>query len=434
MRLNLRNRIMLTFVLVIVALAVVSGALGIIFIDRYTVAEEQRRVGVDLKSAWSVVDSRFDELATLVNVLSTGKRVSDAYRDPASETSRVSLEAVRMQFKLDFLGLTDARGRVILRTRPPYRTDDLLVNDTLIAQALKGENRTGFQILPAGRLAAEGGDLEERAFIVFETTPKAKPRARETESAGLVIMAASAVTDATGEVQGVLYAGILLNRNHALVDQIRSVVFEDQNLNGRPVGTVTIFQWDVRVATNVILPGGNRALGTRVSAEVYDRVLENSQGWYSRAFVVDDWYISAYDPIRDVDDKVVGILYVGVLARKFDEIRSNLWTIYGGFSAAGAILVVLAGTVFAGRLTRTVGRLAEGTVRIAGGELDLRLREPKADDELRDLTRAFNSMASSLKERDEKLGAARTELETTNTKLQRINQNYLDMLEFVSTS
>lgn len=90
--------------------------------------------------------------------------------------------------------------------------------------------------------------------MAFEPTPKAKPRAKSVETSGLAIMASAPVTDAGGRVVGAIYAGVLLNRNNVLVDEIRSSVFEDKKINNRPVGTVTIFQWDVRIATNVFCP------------------------------------------------------------------------------------------------------------------------------------------------------------------------------------
>ena len=432
MRMNLRNRILLNFVLVILAFAVIGALLGIFFINRTTVEEEQRRVGVDLRSAWSVLQGRCNELSILVGVLGTGKRAAGAYAANDGSGTRVSLEAARRQFGLDFLALTDETGRVILRTLEPFKTGDDLSNDPFVRAALGGNNLAGFQIFSADRLRSEGGDLEERAFMAFQPTPMAKPRAKEVESSGLVIAAAAPVKDPVGRVMGVIYAGILLNRNHDLVDHIRSIVFEGQVLDGRPVGAVTIFQWDVRVATNVILLNGNRALGTRVSAEVYDQVLENNRSWYSRAFVVNDWYISAYDPIKDVEGRVVGILYVGVLAKKYDQIKENLWKIYGGVSLVGALLVVLVGLIFARRLTSAVEQLADGARRIAEGEPGLRVNEPDSDDELRDLTRAFNSMSHSIFDREERLKAARENLEQANAALERVNRNYLDMLSFVS--
>ncbi len=41
-------------------------------------------------------------------------------------------------------------------------------------------------------------------------------------------------------------------------------------------GTVTIFQKDVRISTNVNDKDGNRAIGTRVSEAVYNQVLVNA--------------------------------------------------------------------------------------------------------------------------------------------------------------
>ena len=95
---------------------------------------------------------------------------------------------------------------------------------------------------------------------------------------------------------------------------------------GRPVGTVTFFLDDVRVATNVMLDAGTRALGTRVSQEVKERVLDQGQRWADRAFVVNDWYISAYEPIVDINGNRVGILYAGYLEAPF---RTALWKALG---------------------------------------------------------------------------------------------------------
>ncbi len=195
---------------------------------------------------------------------------------------------------------------------------------------------------------------------------------------------------------------------------------------------MTIFQWDCRIATNVILPNGNRAIGTRVSEEVYDKLLENGLPWYDRAFVVNDWYLSAYDPIHDVEGKVIGILYVGVLSQQYDDLKWALWKVYGTISVGVGIFVLAVGLIFARRLTGSISGLADAARTIAGGNLDLNVKEPKADDEVKDLTRAFNVMAVRLKERDEKLRNAYAALEQTNYSLQELNRNYMDMLGFVS--
>lgn len=432
MRIPLHKRIFLNFVLIIALFGILGAVLSAVLINRTTLDEAQRRVRLDLRSAWDVLHNEMDRLQLFVTVLSTGKRVDDAYAIPDSPANRVALEEVRRQCGLDFLSLTDSKGQVLVRSLEPHKTGDYLSNDPFVSGALKGETRKGIVLLSQQRLRDEGGNLEERAFMVFEPTPKSKVRAKSSESSGMALVAASPVLDDGGKVIGALYAGLLLNRNHGLVDKIRSIVFEDKMYQGQPLGTVTIFQWDCRIATNVILANGNRAIGTRVSEEVYDKVLENGLHWYDRAFVVKDWYLSAYDPIHNIDGKVVGILYVGVLAKQYDDLKWDLWKLYGAISGGVGIFVLAIGLIFARRLTGSISRLAEAAGKIGGGNLDFSVQEPKADDEVKDLTQAFNLMAASLKERDETLRATHSALERSNKSLEETNRNYLDMLGFVS--
>jgi len=432
MRIPVYQRVFLNFVLVIVLFGVMVAILSASLISRNTLNEAQRRVSLDLRAAWSIIQAEVDSLRLFAEVLTGGRRVANAYADPRSSAYRAALEAVRRKCGFDFLSLTDNQGQVIVRTLEPYRTGDYLSNDPMIRQALQGKTLSGFVLLGSQRLHSEGGDLEERAFMVFKPTAKAKPRAKTSESSGMALMTCAPVRNEEGTVIGTLYAGVLLNRNHALTDKIRSIVFEDRTYDGRDLGTVTIFQWDARIATNVMTADGNRAIGTRVSGDVYDKVLENDRNWYDRAFVVNDWYISAYDPIHDIEGKRIGILYVGVLARKYDDIKRSLWKLYGAVSIGVVLFVLAVGLIFSRRLTGSLSRLADAAVRIAGGDLDSTVPEPTTDDEVRDLTRSFNAMASSLRDRDERLRKANTELESANTSLQRINANYLDMLGFVS--
>ncbi len=93
-----------------------------------------------------------------------------------------------------------------------------------------------------------------------------------------------------------LVGGILINRNYEIVDKIRTTVFKGESYKGQQLGTATIFQDDVRISTNVRNADGSRAIGTRVSAEVAEAVLKRGDTWRSRAFVVNEWYISAYAP------------------------------------------------------------------------------------------------------------------------------------------
>ena len=430
MRMTLRARVSVTFVLLIALVALSAGVIGAVLLSRTTLDEAQRRVNFNLRVAWAVVNAEHDRANLLVEIVST--RVALAHGSLDWSALRSELEAKRIQAGLDFFTLTDAKGRVILRSLQPYNTGDDLSNDPFVRRALQGQGSSGFTTLPKERLAREGGDLIQRAFLAFEPTPKAKPRPQDSESSGMARISCTPVRGQGGMIIGALYGGNLLNRDYGLVDRIRSTVFKDELYKGRPMGTVTIFQWDVRIATNVLKANGNRAIGTRVSAEVYDQVLENNRSWYDRAFVVNDWYLSAYDPIADVDGKVIGILYVGMLERPYVDIRRELWRLYAGLSLVAALVVLAVGLVFARRLTGSLAQVAHAASEVAAGDLDHVVPMPPNADEVRDLTVAFNTMTTSLRDRDVRLRAANAELEDANTRLQRLNANYMDMLGFVS--
>ncbi len=111
-----------------------------------------------------------------------------------------------------------------------------------------------------------------------------------------------------GQLLGVLYGADLLNRRSELVDSIRREVFPDEKYEGKNIGTVTIFQGGLRIATNVIAEDGSRAVGTRMSEAVYDEVIHRGRIWSKPAFVVNDWYITAYEPIRDPSQRVIGAI------------------------------------------------------------------------------------------------------------------------------
>ena len=51
------------------------------------------------------------------------------------------------------------------------------------------------------------------------------------------------------------------------------------------------------------------------------RCSERGSTWLDRAFVVDDWYVSGYQPLTDGAGQRVGMLYVGYLERPFTQVE-----------------------------------------------------------------------------------------------------------------
>lgn len=102
---------------------------------------------------------------------------------------------------------------------------------------------------------------------------------------------------------GKLLAGDgILNGNSELVDRITALVG----------GTVSIFQGDTRIATNVRLPDGSRAIGTQLGFEpARDTLFKHHKNYRGEAHILGEPYVTAYNVIQNPDGEVIGLLQVG---------------------------------------------------------------------------------------------------------------------------
>jgi two-component system NtrC family sensor kinase len=251
-------------------------------------------------------------------------------------------------------------------------------------------------------LGRESSRLPEAAEVDLVDTRGARPLDETVETNGLVLVGAAPVLDTGGRVIGALYGGQLLTRRYEIVDRIKATLFEGAQYDGRDVGTSTLFLGDVRIATNVLNEDGLRAIGTRVSQEVYDRVVAGGERWVGRAYVVNDWYVAAYAPLRDHDGRVVGMLYVGTLEQPYADLRLRTSLIFLGITLAAVVLAIAVSYIFSRRLSRPVRALVEASRRVAAGDLDARV-QVSSNDEIRELAASFNTMAASLRARDAQL-------------------------------
>ncbi|MFZ5434467.1 MAG: methyl-accepting chemotaxis protein, partial [Calditrichota bacterium] len=118
------------------------------------------------------------------------------------------------------------------------------------------------------------------------------------------------------------------------------IVDEVSELSG---ATCTIFQKMtdqgdmLRVATNIQTKEGSRAIGTYIPAtepggkrnEVISTVMRG-ETYRGRAFVVNAWYLTAYEPIMDNRGDVVGMVYTGVKQEAVESLRKAIYDIKVG--------------------------------------------------------------------------------------------------------
>jgi two-component system NtrC family sensor kinase len=421
---SLRSKLIFSFLLVVLAGGLASSIIGTYMVGNTIMAEAQKKVRHDLDSAWMVYQEKLRRIQDVLHLTAKRDLIMRAATGGQVEVLRQELERVRIDYGLDILIITDKKGVVLTRTRTPYQAGDFQGNDEMVRRALKKEIVAATEIIPQEELAKEGPELVRQVYMEFVPTPKAKERPDTRETSGMMLKAAVPILDINNNILGVLYGGNLLNRNYEIVDKIKDIVFKGERYKGKDTGTATIFQWDLRISTNVKDKSGLRAIGTRIARDVYDQVLENGRAWIDRAFVVSEWYIAAYEPIRNIKGEIIGILYVGTLEEPYTDLRNNVIYSFFGVAFLGLVLVLFLAFFITRSITRPIGELVKATEVIAGGDFSHEV-SIQSKDEVGHLAFSFNRMIRTLK-------ATMEELYVLNNKLQELNRHYLEMVGFIT--
>lgn len=110
------------------------------------------------------------------------------------------------------------------------------------------------------------------------------------------------------EAPAIYFGQTKINNNFELVDKVVKNNF----------GTATIFVKNgdeyIRVATNVRMDGGSRAIGTILdpNGKVIDSI-RKGETYYGYADILGRPYVAGYKPIRDSSKNIIGIYYVGYI-------------------------------------------------------------------------------------------------------------------------
>lgn len=341
---------------------------------------------------------------------------SVTFRDVLTSGDRVRVDdllaAKRAELGLDFLYIANRQG-IVSGASPRQATPRLDADWPVIATALSGASLTGVDIFDNADLAAISPDLAARARLDLVPTPNAVPTTRDAETRGMVVHSASHVSLPTvgpEDIDGALVGGILLNQNLVFIDTINDLVYRESSLPEGSQGTATLFLDDVRISTNVRLFEGRRALGTRVSSAVRQNVLEDGKVWLDSAFVVNDWYISAYEPIVDSFGDRVGMLYVGFLEAPFAQTKyESLLIIIAAFLFVATLSVPIF-LRWARGIFKPLERMTQTIARVESGDFGARTHIDQVQDEISLVAEHLDDLLDQVQERDKRLRAWNEEL------------------------
>lgn len=421
-RLPLSIKLILGYLLVIVFISIVFMVIGVRSINNLVLSEAQEKVRNDLNAAREIYLGQKTHIYDVISLTAERFCLRDALVTENQDEVTDVLKSVKEEADIDFLVATDRYGYVVARASNPGVIGDNQGHDEIVQASLSNEQIVAATILVSNEdLKKEDPVLAQKAHIEFIDTPLARQREETEETAGMVIKAAAPIYDSGGEFIGVLYGGTLLNRNYEIVDKIKQTVYENVKYKNQDIGTATIFQDDLRISTNVRNEDGSRAIGTRVSEEVYNQVILRGEPWIDRAYVVNSWYITAYEPIRDMYGRIIGILYVGVLEQKYLDIQRRSILPFLGITIAGSLISMALSYFFAQRILGPINKLVSASEEVAAGNLEAKV-DIRTSDELQSLADSFNAMSTALQKRDDQLKEFATQKVMESERLALVGQ------------
>ena len=207
--------------------------------------------------------------------------LQEAVADRNEETLKAILNDITSNSVITFATVTDATGRVLLRSYSPTKGDDLS-KVLVVSKALKGQPVT---------LGVEGGN--EIAFSIRGASP----------------------IYSEGKIVGTLNAGIRID-SQEVVNEFK------QHLDSE----VTIFKGKTRIATTLVDPSGKSLVGTEVQDPIIiQRVLQEGQPFAAPSVsVFDITHEVFYEPLKNADGQVVGMFFIGTPTSVIDVLQRDL--------------------------------------------------------------------------------------------------------------
>jgi two-component system NtrC family sensor kinase len=389
-------KFVLSFLVVILFGGLVSLFFGTRLEHRTIFSLAQAKVRHYLASAWMVYNEKLSDIRDIVLLNAGRDAIQSALLAGDRETLFRTLLRVRRDFSLDILTVTDRYGKVVQRTNSPAVFGDDQSADPLVKRALRKETATATEIIPRAELLKESPEFAERAYLQFIPTPMAAPRPEDHEENGMMLKGAAPLLDEQGTVLGVLSAASFSAelRTHRVKEIVHKGEIQGESAQ-------TIFEPPAGL-DNVTDAEGNRAIGTRVSQEVHEAVLSRGVPWVGRAFVVNHWYITAYEPIKNFAGDIVGMLYVGMLEKPYIDIRNSVMLTFTGIAALCTVILLIILFFITSSITDPLRRMVLATNRIARGDLNHQV-QIGVHDEIGQLAHSFNQMTENLKLANENL-------------------------------
>lgn len=214
-----------------------------------------------------------------------------------------------------------------------------------------------------------------------------------------------------------LIGNYVVNGTSDIVDRVRILVG----------GTCTIFMGDVRISTNVRAADGRRAVGTTLAhSPAYDAVFKHKKSFRGETDILDEPYMTAYDPIFDQTGNVIGVLYVGIKKAEFlSAVWTSLWATALATLTLSALALAASFLIAQSSIVAPLQVAVTAMRQLAEGRLDVEIAAPsKSEDEIGQILRSLAVFRANALERAELQSAERAARQRLTAAVESISEGF----------
>jgi methyl-accepting chemotaxis protein len=191
--------------------------------------------------------------------------------------------------------------------------------------------------------------------------------------------------------------GTMIRGDYDLIDRIGKELSD----------LVTIFEVKgddfERITTNIIKEDGSRAVGTMLGTDsaAYDSLV-NKKRFLGNASILGENYLTVYDPIV-IDNKIVGIMFVGVKTRTVEEIigrsLNKFLNSYAVILVITLLIAIIITYIIGSKLSKPLKDITKISMKLGKGNLNIKLNKKLLDNptEIGELSKGFEAMRVNLK-------------------------------------
>lgn len=231
------------------------------------------------------------------------------------------------------------------------------------------------------------------------------------------------------KVIAVCISGFALDKTE-IVDEIKEVFETD----------ITIFSGNTRINTTIIMDD-IRQIGTELSEEVTNIVIEQGNEYSGEADILGINYITAYKPLKNNNNEIVGVLFAGEPLTDAEALINNIRNLSFIISVSSNFLMfIILYIYFKKTITTPLKKIAEASGEIADGNLSINV-DVKSKDEIGFLANAFREMIKNLSnligkvnESSTQIAKAARELESSSSLLSQGSVEQAASVEQLSSS